>query len=145
MNAEENKAIVTSYLQAVFDKNDLATAAGLLAENYLCYEPGREAPGDRAGTIEELKAYRAAFPDEQLRNSELSAEGDRVVVRTRFEATHRGDFYGMPASGNRISAPFTIRFRLANGKIVEERDEYDPQEFMRQLGAPTPSTTQREG
>src|SRR5437899_2223416 len=135
MNTEENKAIVRRYLQAIFEKNDIATAATLLADNYLCYEPGREEAGDRAGTLEELKAFRAAFPDEQLRNSEFTAEGDTVVVRTLFEATHRGDFYGTPASGNRISAPYTIRFRLANGKIVEERDEYDAQDFMRQLGA----------
>src|SRR5438128_8814290 len=121
MNTEENMAIVRRYLQAVFEKDDLAAAATLLADDYVCYEPGRKEPGDRASTLQDLKAYRAAFPDEQLRNSELATEGDTVVVRTHFEGTHRCDFYGMPASGNRISAPFTIRFRVANGKIVEER------------------------
>jgi steroid delta-isomerase-like uncharacterized protein len=135
MNTEQNKDIVSRYLQAVFDRADLASAADLLAENFVCYEPGREETGDRAGTIQDLRAYRVAFPDEQLRNIELTTEGDMVVVRTLFEGTHRGDFYGLPASGNRISAPLTIRFRVANGKIVEERDEYDPQAFMRQLGA----------
>src|SRR5438132_13577019 len=144
MNTEENKAIVRRYLQAVFEKDDLATAADLLADEYQCYEPGREEPSDRAGTLQELKAYRAAFPDEQLQINELTAQGDTVVVRTRFEGTHRGEFYGMPASGKRIHAPYTIRFRVANGKIVEERDEYDPQEFMRQLGAMPQSSGQKE-
>lgn len=136
MNTEQNKSIVRRYLQEVWEKGNLAVANELLAENYLCYEPGATEPFGRDATVRDLKAYHVAFPDLRLNNPEFSAEGDTVSVRATMQGTHQGEFGGIAASGHRISLPFSVRFRVADGKIVEERDDYDQQEFMRQLGAP---------
>ena len=134
MSTKENENIVRRYLDEVF-KGNIDAAGELLADNYICYEPGEE-PANRAATIASNKAYRKAFPDMRLSNVQITGEGDTVTVRSKFEGTHRGEFAGMPASGNKFSLPYTIHFRVANGKIVEERDEYDPEAFMRALGTP---------
>jgi steroid delta-isomerase-like uncharacterized protein len=135
MNPKENENIVRRYLELVLGKEDIATAADFLAENFLCYEPGEEAPAGRDADIEQIKAFRAAFPDQRLSDMQITSEGDKVYVRSIYEGTHLGNFAGMPASRNRISAPYAMQFRVVNGKIVEERDDYDIQDFMRQLGA----------
>jgi len=140
MNTEENKNIVRHYVQEIYEKGNIAVAKELLADNYLCYDPGREQPAGRDATIQELKDFRAAFPELQLGNPEYTAQGDTVSVRLTLEGTHRGSYAGMPATGKWIKMPFTIHFRVSDGKIVEERDEYDAEGFMRQLSGTLPAT-----
>ena len=61
-------------------------------------------------------------------------------MRLTLKGTHRGSYAGMPATGKWIKMPFTIHFRVSDGKIVEERDEYDAEGFMRQLSGTLPAT-----
>jgi steroid delta-isomerase-like uncharacterized protein len=50
------------------------------------------------------------------------------------EATHKGEFMGVPATGKRLKVSgFTIG-RIANGKIAEEWDLFDGLGLMQQLG-----------
>ena len=68
---------------------------------------------------------------------EQVAEGDKVVSRWTVRGTHRGDFFGVAGTGNRVE--FTgiqvDRFGKESGKIVEERAEFDLLGAMRQTGA----------
>jgi SnoaL-like polyketide cyclase len=49
----------------------------------------------------------------------MAAEGDYVAMWNTATATHRGDHFGMPASGKRINMKDFHFFRFSNGKIVE--------------------------
>jgi predicted ester cyclase len=55
----------------------------------------------------------------------MIADGDKVVVRWRGEATHRGDFLGIPPTGR--DAPMTgiAIYRLSEGRVVERWVEAD--------------------
>ena len=64
-------------------------------------------------------------------------EGDKVVTRYTATGTHQGEFFGVPASGNRIemSGIQIDRFDEESGKMVEEWPEYDLLGAMKQMGA----------
>lgn len=62
--------------------------------------PG-QTPGP-AGYRPVLEGFHAAFPDGRFAIEEVLRARDRVVVRTRFQGTHRGTFLGREATGKRI-------------------------------------------
>jgi predicted ester cyclase len=40
----------------------------------------------------------------------------------------------IPATGNSVAVPVLVRDRISGGKIIESRNEWDPDDMMRQLG-----------
>lgn len=84
--------------------------------------------------------FRAAFPDQWWQIEDLIAEGDRVVARTTMTGTHRGDFFGIPATGRAVTLSGVHIMRIADGRIAEHWGNNDDLGLMRQLGAiPEPS------
>jgi len=51
-----------------------------------------------------------------------------------MRGTHQGEFQGIPATGNKVEISGIIISRIENGKIVEEREDWDLLGFMQQLG-----------
>jgi hypothetical protein len=49
----------------------------------------------------------------------LIAEGDKVVVRWRWNATHKGEFLGIPATGKEAPMTGIAIYRVTRGRIVE--------------------------
>lgn len=47
------------------------------------------------------------------------ADGDRVAYHSTFTATHSRPFFGIPASGVRLTIPSLQIWRIADGRIVE--------------------------
>ncbi|GAA3433314.1 ester cyclase [Kutzneria kofuensis] len=47
--------------------------------------------------------YGAAFTDFEVTVDDVVESADMIAVRGRVTATHRGDFLGVPATGDRIS------------------------------------------
>ncbi len=64
--------------------------------------------------------------------------GDRVVVRYTSSATHRGDFFGVPGTGRRVSNSACELFRVANGKVVENIGYMDLYALLEQVGRVPP-------
>ena len=63
------------------------------------------------------------------------AEGDKVVHRYTFRATHQGDFMGVPATGKVVTVTGIYISRFAGGKCVEDWFSGDLLGLMQQLGA----------
>ena len=66
------------------------------------------------------------------------ADGDKVVRRVSWTATHTGTFLGIPPSGRRVTCRETIILRIAQGKIAEEWNAADLLGLLQQLGAVRP-------
>lgn len=79
--------------------------------------------------------FHAAFPDGQWTVDDLIAEGDRVVARTMFRGTHRGDFFGLAPTGNVVEMSGVHIGRFRDGQIIEHWGNNDDTAMMRQLGA----------
>ena len=89
-------------------------------------------------SLEELKEWSKiliqAFPDFKYSIKNIFADGEFVVVWVVLSGTHEGEYYGMPATGNKVELSAIIISKLLNGKIVEDVQESNRLDFMRQLG-----------
>src|SRR5829696_8683823 len=66
---------------------------------------------------------------------ELIAERDKVVVHWRAQATHQGEYMGIPPSGNRVNFRGISIYRIEGGQIAESWGLSDDLGLMRQIGA----------
>jgi len=76
-----------------------------------------------------------AFPDIKYTIDDIFAEADRVCVRVTMQGTHKGNFFGVPATGKRVSVTGTHILRIKDGKIAEHWGNNADLDMMRQLGA----------
>jgi steroid delta-isomerase-like uncharacterized protein len=139
--SEENKAIARKFLR-MFELDDPSMADEIVAADYY----NHDAPDPRIGS-EGLKAFVAAFgsalPDAQVKIEFQVAEGDRVVSRYTWSGTHKGEWFGVPATGKRVSWTATATMRVAGGKIQEVWLNLDQWGLMQQLGVvPVPASAQ---
>jgi steroid delta-isomerase-like uncharacterized protein len=78
--------------------------------------------------------FLAAFPDLQLTIEDVFGCGDKVAARSRFTGTHTGDFMGIPATGKAISVGSMNIFRVRDGKITDNWNQFDMLGLLQQLG-----------
>lgn len=131
MSTETNKAIVRRYLEEVANKGRIDLLEEFLAgefDSHTNLPPGPE------GVKMFFEVSIAAFPDQQTTIEDVVGEGDKVVVRATFKATHLGELFGIPPTGRSVSMPWISIYRLANGKIVEHWYQEDKMGLMQQLG-----------
>jgi steroid delta-isomerase-like uncharacterized protein len=131
---EQNKEIVNRAWEAS-SKGDFETLKELGTPEYLWYLPSNSTkPISREEAIEKGKALHRAFPDMSFSVKELMAIGDKVISRYTLRGTQQGEFAGIPATGNKVEISGIMISRIENGKIVEEKEEWDMLGFMQQLG-----------
>ena len=120
MSTEDNKTFIRRYFEAISGK-DKATA---VVNRYV--------------TDEELKhhiaLYEGAFPNYELIAEDMIAEGDKVVVRSTFRGTHKGDLMGIAPTGKQVTMPLILIYRIADDKIVEHWMQADALGMLQQLG-----------
>lgn len=78
--------------------------------------------------------FFAALPDLQATMEDVVVSGDRVVGRFVYRGTHRGEFFGIPASGRRIEMRSIDIWRVRDGEFVEHWDELNTLDLVRQFG-----------
>ncbi len=131
---EQNKDLVKRMYET-FEKGDFEAYREVVAPEYVWYLPSRSTkPISREETIEFGKMLRNGFPDFAYNIEDLIAEGDIVISRFIFRGTHEGEFQGIPATGNKVEMSGFMMTRIENGKLVEDKEEYDGLGFMSQLG-----------
>ena len=84
--------------------------------------------------IEHIVFFDSAFPAYEIFADEMTAEGNRVVVRARFKGVHKGELNGILATGRKVDFPFVVSYELENGKIVHHWLIADQMSLMEQLG-----------
>jgi steroid delta-isomerase-like uncharacterized protein len=134
MSAMNNKLLADRVWEEVWHQGDLERIEELFAPDFVRHDPGREIQGPEANR-RFIKGFRAAFPDLHFTVLDQIAEGDKVAVRYRFQATHLGDFQGTPPTRKQVAYSGILIYRVANGKIAEQWTEFDLLGFLKQLGA----------
>jgi len=137
MVAEENKAIVQRFNELVvgevFRTGNVDALDEVLAPELVYHQP--EAPPDLESYKRFLAMLRLACPDLSHTVEDMIAEGDKVVDRLTWQATHKGPFMGIPPTGNRLTVTEIHINRIAEGRIVERWSQPDMLGLMQQLGA----------
>jgi len=80
-----------------------------------------------------LLSIFAGFPDAQWTIEDQIAEEDRVVTRWTVSATHTGTYMGISPTGRQFRSSGICIDRIAEGKIVEEWEEWDTLGMMQRL------------
>jgi steroid delta-isomerase-like uncharacterized protein len=142
MSAEENKALVSRFVEEFWNEGNMSAADELMAVDAEIHMPTGELV-DLDGLKGFAATFRGAFPDWHSTLEELIAEGDRVAERWTGRGTHLGELQGIPPTGKRVEAPGSVFYRIVGGKIVEFRGQLDMMSLMQQLGA-IPSAQQAE-
>ena len=122
MNIQENKELVRSYIEQVWNGHKLATAYEFSGEDQL------------EESIEHIQQFLTAFPDVHVTVEDLIAEDDKVVARIRARATNTGPFAGKPPTGKKIELLSIRIFQIAGGKIIDTWAMQDRLGLMEQLG-----------
>ena len=120
---EKNKALVRKFFEEVWSKGNVAVVDELLAVDFV----DRSLLPGQGSSREEYKRsiteFRAAFSFADLTIEHQIAEGDLVVTKFSTRGIHRGEFLGVPPSGEEGTYS-TIRIhRIAGGQIADEWSE----------------------
>ena len=84
--------------------------------------------------IGHIAFFDSAFPKYELLADEMTAEGNRVVVKARFKGCHEREFNGISPTHRSVNFPFVISYEIENGKIVHHWLIADMMAMMEQLG-----------
>lgn len=134
---ERNKRAAAWAHDVAFTKGDLSEVERYVAADYVDHPPARPyqvALSGPTSLIEDVQAFRRAFPDLVTTCEDLVAEGNEVAARGRWVGTHLGDFFGIPPTQRSMDVQGINFFRFASGQVVERFGTWDVITFMQQLG-----------
>jgi predicted ester cyclase len=122
MTTEQSRQFIKEYIAAI------------------CREKS-EATIDRYVSDQVLKGhiiiFEAGIPNYQFIAKDMIAEGNKVTVRFVGEGLHKGDLFGVPATGRNVSVEGIIIYELSGNKIVNHWMQTDTVTLMQQIGAST--------
>ena len=138
MSAEENKEVIQRSVEQFYNTGDLSAIDCLYSPTYRDHQSG--------GTLalEQFREWaRGVFtgiPDLKIIIHDLHVDGDMVTKRWTAKGTHKGEFLGVPASGNPIDVNGITIYRVQDGKLAESWEVMDTFTLMSQMGAvPAPA------
>jgi steroid delta-isomerase-like uncharacterized protein len=134
MTAETNTIIMERFTSEFLTTGDAALAEEFLSPDIVLHFAGQQQRG-RDTYLAVVAANANTFEDLVWTVEEMVADGDAVAVRYTMTGTHRGDFAGVPPTGKTVVAQSMAFYRLADGRIVEERAQLDMLAILQQIGA----------
>ena len=136
MSAEENKAIVRSFLEGIFSQGNPGVVDELATPDFVVHDPSSETGDvDAEGVKESIAWSHSAFPDLRVTIEDQVAQGDKVATRWTVRGTHRGEMMGVAATGNQVTFTGTQVDYIPGGKLVESWSNWDTLGMQQQIGA----------
>ena len=135
MSRAENKAIVRRAYEELLMVGIYDHIEELVHDDFVDHTQPQGWPTDRDGLLQLAMYFRNAFPDIQVTFEDVVAEGDTVMHRQTMRGTHKGEFFGIPPTGNRVTMTGSHLWRVKDGKLIEHHANNDDLGMLRQLGA----------
>jgi len=130
-----NRTLVQRFYGEIWDRWDKDVAYEILTEDFLF----RGSLGaDRRGIdgfLDYVDRVRTALGDYRSDIGEMVEEPDRLAVKMTFSGDHRAEFFGVPATGKRISWSGAAFFGFRDGRISQLWVLGDIDAVKTQLGA----------
>ncbi len=138
MSIEDNKVIVRRQHEEVWSKGNLTLVDEIYTPDFVChFVVGSEWRGPE-GVRQQVTGHRTSFPDWNEHIDDIIAEADRVVTRFTSRGTQKGEFQGIPPTGNKVTIAEVAIYRIVDGKIAEQWGFPDVMDLLRQVGAGPP-------
>ena len=134
MSTYDLKARYREYMEEIWNQRNLDALDRYFTADIVDHAAP---PGQVAGLLgleQTMSMFLEAFPDWQTTIEDMIVEGDNLVVRISYTATHRGVFFGIAATGRRIDSGGTHILRFEGDKMAEHWSHSDDLRMMQQLG-----------
>jgi len=130
MSLEKNKAIIRSLYEAA-NKQNIALLVQFTAPDYVDHDLQLRGPED----VKQFETmFFKSFPDLHVTIEDITAEGDKVWVRVKYEGTHKGEYRGIAPTGKKFTMTAVSIYRIVEGKVAERESVFDALDFYKQLG-----------
>ena len=90
MSTEENKAIVSRFVDEVQSKGNIDARDELCSPEFVNHSAPPGVPSNCEGVKQLTAMFRQAFPDSYFTVEDMISEGDKVATRKTFHGTHQG-------------------------------------------------------
>jgi steroid delta-isomerase-like uncharacterized protein len=136
-DTEANKALVSRFYEEGLTQAQPEAFDEMVTPDFIHYF-GAEGVMEGREAFEGFIAYLHATLDLRFLVDDIFAEGDKVVVGTKYEGTHQGEFQDIAPTGKEVELTGICIFRVVGGKIDRIWTEYDVVGLMQQLEAMPP-------
>jgi steroid delta-isomerase-like uncharacterized protein len=150
MSIQENIKVVRRAIEA-FNTGDTSKIHEFISADYINRESQSAKESYRSKLrgseefVDTIKNLRSAFPDLHYEEHEIISQGNKVIFVGNVTGTHKGNFFFIPPTGNKISYEAVHIHTIGDdGKIVEHRAIRDDLKFMMQLGLVKPKSSEYE-
>lgn len=133
----EHKRLTLWAHEVAISTGDVSLAETYIAPDYVDHPPARPyviSVSGPSSLVDDVREFRAAFPDLENKVLDMVAEGNEVCSLGRWTGTHEGSFFGIPPTGKRMDVLGMNFFRFADGRFVERYGTWDVLTMMQQLG-----------
>ena len=133
---EKNKEIVRRFNYEFIQGKNLQVFEETVHPQFINHTaPPNSVNTGKEGTLQAMLMMRQAFPDLEVQIHLQIAEGDLVTTYKTFEATHKGTFMGVEATGRRVSFNVVDIIRIKDGMTIEHWGVRDSGALIQQLTA----------
>ena len=131
-----NSATARRFFHEIASGGNLEAIPEVFAADYIDHDIANEEDAETGMDVisRDLTMWRDAF-DFTFELDRQITEGDDVVTLWTWSGRHKGDFQGIPATGEQCTMTGTTIFRFEDAKIKEGWWHMDLMRLMRQLGA----------
>jgi steroid delta-isomerase-like uncharacterized protein len=136
---EAAKAVVRRNTEEVQGGGDFELFDELFADDFLDHTPQPGRTPDKAGAKELYHVLREAFPDFRAVIHWQAADGNLVTTYKTYFGTHKGEIFGVPATGREIHFETVDAMRVVDGKITEHWGVANLYSLLEQIGAWPPA------
>lgn len=110
----------------------------LLSEDFVSHHFPGPGNNNKVAFTEGMRGLFAGFPDIKVTRVEQHEIGNKVYSYAFWEATHTGNFMGIPPTGKKVHVEYMDIWRAKDGKIAENWVVMDIMGLMVQLGVVPP-------
>jgi len=134
------------FVEEVWNQGDLSVIDELCVPDIIRRVP--PSIGSDTYSAKEMKqsiiSWHEAFPDAKITVNKwgIIASTNQVVVRWRFDGTHKGEYMGIPATGKKVRNSGISILRFVRGKIVSDYAMWDDLHTWKQLEVEPPQWNQ---
>jgi len=131
-----NKKASRRIIEEIFSAGNFDLADELLREDAIGYDPALPEPvKGPVGLKESARGYRSAFPDLTIKINEILGDDDLVAIRWTATGTHKGDLFGIAATGKQATVTGITIDKYKDGKVAESWVNWDTLGLLQQIGA----------